>query len=344
MEIKVFSIGNYKTSVFFTDTLPPFKKDYSGVLYIFDENTRTLFPEIPDYQAVVLPSGEEHKRWKSIDIIAAKAVSLGLARDSLFVGVGGGVVCDLTGAAASLYMRGTGLALVPTTLLAMADAALGGKTGFDYLGYKNILGTFYPAGKIFVIPEVLKTLPYTEYKSGLAEIIKHGMLKDSGILAILKSDKEKITARDESVLQELVSRSLDVKGWFVGRDFREENIRRYLNLGHTFGHALESVLDFKGISHGEAVIWGISMALKTGLILKETQQDWVLEAEEIFKMYGYKTDYGQTLSADDLIEAMTHDKKKKDGEVRFIFQKKQGETYTAPVDTEILRSVLSERI
>lgn len=218
-----------------------------------------------------------------------------------------------------------------------------GKTGFDYLGYKNILGTFYPAGKIFVIPEVLKTLPYTEYKSGLAEIIKHGMLRDSGILAILKADKEKITARDESVLQELVSRSLDVKGWFVERDFREENIRRYLNLGHTFGHALESVLDFKGISHGEAVIWGISMALKTGLMLKETQQDWVLEAEEIFKMYGYKTDYGQTLSTDDLIEAMTHDKKKKDGEVRFIFQK-QGETYTAPVDTEILRSVLSERI
>ncbi len=341
MKGKEYSIGSGKTAVCFPDSIDEIPRDdYHGVIYVFDGNTRKLFPGIPSEVSVILPPGEQEKNWDSVDKIFDKALNLGLARDSLFVGVGGGVVCDLAGAAASLYMRGAGLVLVPTTLLAMADASLGGKTGFDYRGYKNIIGTFYPAKELHILPEVLLSLPEREYRSGLAEIIKHGMLQDNGIWSILKNNSKAILERDLDVMRNLVSRSLDVKGWFVEKDFRERGIRRILNFGHTFGHALESVTGFKTVSHGEAVVWGIIMALKTGLLLKETDKHWAEEAEEIINLYGYDTVCHRGISVDALLEAMKHDKKKKGGEVRFVLQRKQGETFTQVVDEGILRSAL----
>ena len=197
-----YSIGPGKTAVYFRDSLADIFESYQNVLFVFDENTRKLFPDISSSVSVILTPGENEKNWNSVNKIIEKAVKSGLARDSLFVGVGGGVVCDLTGAAASLYMRGSRLVLIPTTLLAMADAALGGKTGFDYQGYKNIVGTFYPAETLYILPEVLLSLPEREYRSGLAEIIKHGFLKDRKILNILERRKGLILKRDATVGEE----------------------------------------------------------------------------------------------------------------------------------------------
>lgn len=336
-----YSIGHGKTAVYFIDSLAGVFEGYRNVLFVFDENTRKLFPDISSSVSVVLTPGENEKNWNSVNKIIEKAVKGGLARDSLFIGVGGGVVCDLTGTAASLYMRGSGLVLVPTTLLAMADAALGGKTGFDYQGYKNIVGTFYPAETLYMLPEVLLSLPAREYRSGLAEVIKHGFLKDRLILDILKKRKDSVLRREVTVMKELVTRSLEVKGWFVEQDFKEKNIRRYLNLGHTFGHALETATGFSTVSHGEAVAWGMAMALKTGTLLQETDESWAEEAGEFIKMYGYDTDYHKNVSTDELLSAIQHDKKKKKGEIRFVLQRRQGDTFTTAVDTEVLREALS---
>ncbi len=340
MKDKFYSVGSSKTKITFTQTPLVTQEDFSGKLYVFDENTFRLFPESDQLNSVVLPPGEGAKNWKSIDLIAGKALESGMARDSVFVGVGGGVVCDLTAAAASLYMRGSGLVLVPTTLLAMCDASLGGKTGFDYKGYKNILGTFYPAEEIRISVDVLKHLPVREFKSGLAEVIKHGFLSgDTDILDLLTSDREKILARDPGTLERIAASSLDVKGWYVENDFKEENLRRHLNLGHTFAHALESVTGFSSVSHGEAVAWGILMALRAGAAMGETDPSWLEEADRILSLYGYRTDYHAALPVSEIIEAMNYDKKKKDGEVRFVLQHRRGDTFTAPVDREILEEV-----
>lgn len=340
MKERVFFIGNSKTRVIFATVDKCLDTDKDDAFFIFDKNTYPLFSHTTVSNSIIIPAGEDQKNWNSIDKITSSALKAGLARDSIFVGVGGGVVCDLTGAAASLYMRGAGLILVPTTLLAMTDAALGGKTGFDYGGYKNILGTFYPAAEIRICPEVLTSLSEREFKNGLAEVIKHALLRDKILFDLLFQEKEAILAREPEIITALIDRSLSVKGWYVEQDFREKGVRAHLNYGHTFGHALESVTGFTKISHGEAVIWGIKMALKTGIILNKTDISYMNKVEKLINLYEYKTDYHIDLSADKLIAAMTFDKKKKAGQVRFVLQYSHGETFTMPVNPEILKKTL----
>ncbi len=341
MKKKVFSIGNLKTEVVFTDSdsCLDFRGDSS--IYIFDTNTRPLFTLPPEANIIVLPAGEIHKNWQSIDTVCSSALDAGLSRDSIMIGIGGGVVCDVTGLSASLFMRGTGLVFVPTTLLAMTDAALGGKTGFDYRGYKNILGTFYPAKEIRICPSVLATLPDKEFKSGLAEVIKHALLRDRELLSLLINEKEKIIRRDPIILADVIEKSLGVKGWYVEHDFLEKGIRTHLNFGHTFGHALESVMGFERITHGEAVMWGIKTALKTGIVLGETDKSWEEEVNEIIRLYGYKTDYQNTVNPEEIISAIAFDKKKKKDHVRFVLQHTYADTFTMPLSHDVLKHVLA---
>ena len=341
MEKRTFSIGNFKTEVVFIEQGSCLDSVTGTSSYVFDTNTRPLFNLPPEIDAVVLPAGEVYKNWHSIDTICSSALDAGLSRDGTFIGVGGGVVCDLTGLAASLFMRGAGLVFVPTTLLAMTDAALGGKTGFDYEGYKNILGTFYPAQEIRICPSVLAQLPEKEFKSGLAEVIKHAFLRDRELLALLVNRKADIMARDPEILAEVIDKSLGVKGWYVEQDFLEKGIRAHLNFGHTFGHALESAMGLGNITHGEAVMWGIKTALETGLILGKTDKSWVEEADEIIRLYGYKTDYQKYFTVEKLIEAMAFDKKKKNDQVRYVLQHSHADTFITPLAADVLKQVLS---
>ncbi|RLD31875.1 MAG: hypothetical protein DRI73_07985 [Bacteroidetes bacterium] len=239
-----FSIGNKKTKVKFVSKTDLLVFDYKTVLVSFDTNTRKLFPDNIPVDEIVLEPGEVTKKWESIGDIISQAVEIGAARDSLFVGVGGGVICDMAAFAGSIYMRGAEVILIPTTLLAMADAALGGKTGIDFQGYKNMIGTFFPAMEVRICIDLLDTLPEREYLSGLAEIIKHGLLRDTKILDILNVKYKEVLARDKDILSEIVERSIKVKAWYVEQDAVESGIRAHLNFGHTFGHALESVSNF----------------------------------------------------------------------------------------------------
>lgn len=317
-------------------TLVRFYKTTDGLLdgsdlQICDAHTAALFPETGALRHV-WPAGEAHKAWPQIDSVLRRALELGLARDSTFAGIGGGVVTDMAAFAASLYMRGCRLVLVPTTLLAMVDAALGGKTGIDYGGYKNLVGTFYPAHELRIWPGALASLPDRDYRSGLAEVLKHAFLNEAHLLELLETRREAVLAREPGVLEELVFRAVMVKVGVVERDLRETGERAFLNLGHTFGHALEAVMGFDGSwTHGEAVSWGMARALDLGVTLGRTEPGWRDRAVGLLKAYGFRL---EAPGADPLaiLRAMKNDKKKKGGLVRFVLQEGQGRTFQQAVD------------
>jgi 3-dehydroquinate synthase len=321
--------------------------DHAG-LAVFDKNTAHACGRPAGIGAasagagpVVLSPGEEHKNWRSVESILSAALDAGLARDSVVAGVGGGVVCDIAACAASLYMRGCRLILFPTSLLAMVDAAAGGKTGIDFGGYKNIVGTFYPAEKLYICIDYLNTLPERELRCGLAEVIKSAMLYDAALLDVLEVNREAVFALDTDIMLELVSRSLKVKTYFVESDFREGGIRAHLNLGHTFGHALESVSGFSRFSHGEAVAWGMLRALEAGIECGVTDPGYYVRIERILSSYGFpgKIDRSQ-LTAAGIYKAMSADKKKKAGVLRFVLQKDLCDTYLTELDKNLVIDVI----
>lgn len=329
--------GQFRTDVNFypLDELIP----ETGSLFIADENTSYLIPEEYRSRSIILTSGESEKNWKSVDIILSKAVDLELARDAVFVGIGGGVICDMTAFAASIFMRGCSVILVPTTLLAMCDAALGGKTGVDYRDYKNLVGTFYPAQELRIGIDTLNTLPTREFLSGLGEVFKTAMIGDLDLLAYLDKNRDDILALNLDSLDKIINSCIKVKGRIVEEDLYERSVRAHLNLGHTFGHALETVTGFCDFSHGEGVVWGIAKAIETSLELGIIDIDYADMVFKLFNKYGYRLD--ADVDAKSLLDAMKHDKKKKGGVVKFILQTAPGKTLIREVPEDILLSVLN---
>lgn len=290
-------------------------------------------------KTVILGSGERYKTLKSIEAIASAAVEHGLDRDALIIGIGGGVICDMAAFASSVYMRGCRLQLVPTTLLSMVDASIGGKTGVDFLEKKNLIGSFYPAERVLVYTEFLKTLSEAEYKSGLAEIIKHAFLRGDRLLDFIEQNHSGIIDREQGVMEELIFMSLEVKADYIQQDFREQGIRAHLNLGHTFGHALETAAGLGRLSHGEAVAWGIVKALKAGVLAGVTDKNYAERAEKLIRDYGYDADFDD-YDHDVYMKALLSDKKKKAGRLRFIIQEKLGSTLIMNLDNKIIEEVL----
>lgn len=338
-----FTTVQGKTDVFYCDA--PFLPyiDSPGGIYIADSNTMPIAREAknfrPDIPLVVIEAGEENKNFTSLVLILKTALDAGLSRNSVFIGVGGGLVCDLAAFAASVYMRGAKCKLVPTSLLAMADAAIGGKTAINFDGYKNMVGTFFKADEVYISSKVLKTLNEVEYLSGASEIFKMGLLYSKDIYQAFRNQREKILARDEGLCLELVKSAVKAKAQVVSRDFEEKNERAFLNLGHTFGHALESVLNFSKISHGEAVAWGISKAMLLGKKLRFTDPDYADEVIDLIKVYGLP-EKAVLPDADEIIEAMKKDKKNINGKIRLILQKNICETFVYEVSEEKIREVL----
>ncbi len=331
---KSLQLGEFPSTLRMVETLSP--EDTSSDFTLVDENTIELHPWTKSYG---IRSGELSKTLATIEEVLKEAASRGMARDSTFTGAGGGVICDMTAFAASLYMRGTRVKLIPTTLLAMVDAAIGGKTGVDFMGWKNLVGTFYPAVEVILWPKALKTLPPAEFISGLAEVIKHAMLRSPELWDFLEREKAAILARDPATLEYMIKTAAEVKLWYVENDLREAGVRAHLNLGHTFGHALESATGFTAWKHGEAVAWGMMKALKLGEKLGVTDSEWTLKVQTLLLNYGYKLD-APGVDPEILLSAMSQDKKKKSGEVRFILQKTQGETLMTPVPNELVLQVL----
>ena len=226
----------------------------------------------------------------------------------------------------------------PTTLLAMVDAAFGGKTGVNFGGFKNMVGTFYPAREVRVSTHFLTTLPEKEFRSGLAEVIKSALIDDSNLYDLLANRKEDIFLRKSEILDEIVFRSLGVKGRIVEADLTEQGIRAHLNLGHTFAHALETVTGFGTWSHGEAVAWGIGRALELGVQLGTTSRSYTDEVIRLLKDYNFTLSI--SVDSDELILAMGRDKKKQEGRLRFVLQSGPSATFIQEVPEAEVRKVL----
>jgi 3-dehydroquinate synthase len=233
----------------------------------------------------------------------------------------------------------------------MADAAIGGKTGVDYGNYKNCVGTFYPAQKIHISVAALASLSEEEFRSGLAEVMKTALLYAPKLFQILQEKKEAVMARDMELLIEVVKRCVQAKAHVVERDLKESGERMYLNLGHTFGHALESVAGFGAVSHGDAVAWGISRAFAVGKRLGHTDPDYIEEVLPVLENYGWSTaavhpalgariaagEFTAESAARALLAAMKNDKKKKGGAVRFVIQREMNSTFVTEIpDADVL--------
>ena len=309
------------------------------LLTVCDRNTAELFPD-DDPDRYIIPPGEQFKILDTVQDLSFWALNRGAGRDACFLAVGGGVVCDLTAFTASIYMRGVDVVLLPTSLLSMVDASLGGKTGVDFQGYKNILGTFHPAKEVRILPSVLKTLSTREYYSGLAELIKHSLLRDAKLYDMIKNKISRIKDRDSRLLEELIYRSLRVKSFYIEEDPYDRDIRGHLNLGHTFAHALESEGRLSAWTHGEAVAWGIDRVLEAGVLMGVCDPNYAEEVRKLLSDFDYHLEY-RPADPESMIEAMGRDKKKAGGELRFILQSRWAETFYAGIPTEVLMRVLS---
>lgn len=294
---------------------------------------------------IILGSGEAYKTINSVLEIVSAAVDAGFSRKDVFVGIGGGVITDMTGFAASLFKRGVPCEFVPTTLLAMVDASVGGKTGCDYEEYKNMIGAFWPAQKIHMYPEFIQTLSAEQYRSGLGEAIKTGLLYNQKLFNYFREESEKLNNRDSEILFEVIKECATAKAKVVEQDFTEKNIRMFLNLGHTFGHALETIAGLGVIPHGDAVVWGMSRALILSAIEGYCSYSYKDEVLEVFDQYGWCTKSipaiaGGSSSSERLIKAMHKDKKNSSDKIKLILQRGMNDTFFEEVSDEKILSIL----
>ncbi|MCR5219115.1 3-dehydroquinate synthase family protein [Treponema sp.] len=291
---------------------------------------------------LILGPGESFKTIQNVLKIVSTALDADFNRNSLFISIGGGVLCDMTGFAASMFKRGIEVEFVPTTLLADVDAAIGGKTGCDFDSYKNMIGAFYPARALHVFSSFIENLPQKEYISGLAEAIKTAFLFSPEMTKLFKEKKEEVLKRDPVIVNRLISECAKAKASVVYEDFKEKGRRAFLNLGHTFGHALESVAGLGSVTHGEGVAWGSARAADLAFNLGLCTKEYADECKSILASYGYDTkSIPSCLSADkteELLKAMHKDKKNNSSSVRVIIQKDFQDTLIKEVsDSDILK-------
>ncbi len=269
-----------------------------------------------------LPPGERSKSWAVVQRLARELLAQGAHRGNALIALGGGVVGDVTGFLASIYMRGMPLVQVPTTLLAMVDAGLGGKTAINLPEGKNLLGTFHHPRLVVIDPEFLDTLPAKERLNGLAEVLKAGFIRDRGLLAELDREGVGIFRRPEELL-EIINRAAGIKAAIVAADAREADLRRLLNFGHTLGHGLEAASGFS-LPHGRAVALGMLMALKlserlTGL--NATESRW---GQELLRNFGYARRI-PSLDQEAVLTALARDKKRQEAGLVFVLLRRLGE-------------------
>ena len=301
---------------------------------------------------VILGRGEPYKTIESVLQIVSAALDHNAQRSAVFVGIGGGVITDMTAFAASIFKRGAHCELVPTTLLCMVDASVGGKTGCDFSSYKNMIGSFFPAQKIHVCPQFVLSLPDSEYRSGMAEVVKTALLYDPQLVTKLENTPSVLTDRTSPLVHEMIRICVSAKARVVEEDLTEKNIRMQLNLGHTFGHALESRAGLGTVSHGDAVAWGMARAVVLSERLHLCDKAFVERVKNLLASFGWETGaMHDTLknvfstkkeAARSLYEAMKKDKKNASSKVRFVLQRNVGETVITEAEADDVLAVLEE--
>jgi 3-dehydroquinate synthase len=283
----------------------------------------------------LMNDGESAKNLLTVEKLTRSLVRAGIDRRSLIIAVGGGVVGDVAGFAASACLRGVSLVQIPTTLISQVDSAVGGKTGVNLPEGKNLIGTFYPARLVIVDSAMLKPLPERQYRGGLAEVIKYGIIADAKLFAFLEKNFDAVLRREPTALAYIISRSLEIKAHVVSRDERESGLREILNFGHTFGHALETITNYRTYQHGEAVAWGMMAAALLGHEIGLTPANEVSRIVSLVRRMGPLPPWPH-VSPKKLIAAMHSDKKTRAGKLRFVLAPRIGKAQShddVPIET-----------
>ncbi len=331
-----------------------------SVFVVTDENVKSYAQAAKDIMAeagaqrvemMVLPPGEKTKSFKQLERICGWLLDHGVHRNSIVMAVGGGVIGDLSGFAASTIMRGVSYVQVPTTLLAQVDSSVGGKTGINMAQGKNLVGAFYQPISVIADIETLKTIPKRELLAGYAEVVKYGLINDLGFFQWLEDNGKDVCALDPEAVSHAIEKSTKAKAEIVESDEKESDRRALLNLGHTFGHALETAAKYDGrLLHGEGVAIGTILAFDLSLRLGHCTQEDMERVEAHFSAVGLPTrvsfiEPALKTDVDSLMEIMKKDKKATGGQMTFVLPAAIGETFiTKDVPEGIVRDVLKDAI
>lgn len=293
-------------------------------------------------ESVVLPDGEQYKSIQVLEKVWDRAMELRFNRKSTFVALGGGVIGDMTGYAAASFQRGVHFIQVPTTVMAMVDSSVGGKTGVNHPLGKNMIGAFYQPNCVLIDTLALKTLPKRETASGVSEVIKYGLIWDADLFQWLESNIEALVGGDADAVALAVERSCRIKAEVVAQDERESGIRAFLNLGHTFGHAVETFSGYGTYLHGEAIGVGLSMAADLSERLGWISSDIKERTIALVKRCELPTEPPESMTPDDFLELMAVDKKNVDGNLRLVLLK--GELGTCLVTSDFENAKLMDTL
>ncbi len=266
---------------------------------------------------LTFPHGEANKNLETVARLVSSSARLGLDRKSMFIALGGGVTGDITGFLASTYMRGVPVIQIPTTLLSQVDSSVGGKTGVDIPEGKNLVGTFYQPKAVYIDTDVLKTLPEDQFLSGMAEVIKHGFIRDNDFIAFLETNQNKLMTLENDAVVEIIYASCRIKAEVVSGDERESDGRRILNFGHTIGHAVEAASKFS-ISHGFAVAIGMVAISRIGVMKSLISSATANRYIELIKQYGLPTEIPGDLDRKHIKSYLSTDKKSVRGKISYV--------------------------
>ncbi|GGP23598.1 3-dehydroquinate synthase [Silvimonas iriomotensis] len=288
---------------------------------------------------IVLPDGEQYKTWETLNLIFDGLLTARAERKTTLIALGGGVVGDMTGFAAAVYQRGVPFIQIPTTLLAQVDSSVGGKTAINHPLGKNMIGSFYQPQLVLADLASLDTLPDREFSAGLAEVIKYGLIDDLSFLEWLEANIERLMARDTEALAYAVERSCQNKARIVGEDEKEHGVRALLNLGHTFGHAIETGLGYGAWLHGEAVAAGMVLAARASRELGQITDADLARIIKLLDAAGLPT-VAPALGYERYAALMAQDKKVDAGKIKFIIMRKLGESYIGTLSPEVIAAAL----
>ena len=305
-------------------------------IIITDENVFKFYEkQFHGLRTIVIGTGEKIKTLQTIEYIIEKLIEFKADRKSFILGVGGGVVTDITGFVASIYLRGVEFGFISTTLLSQVDASVGGKNGVNFKGLKNIIGVFNQPEFVICDTSMLKTLSEREVRSGLSEIIKHGVIGDTSIIDKLEKEYEKIISLDHELLEKLIYNSICVKSKIVSIDERESGLRKILNFGHTIGHAVELTEE---LTHGEAISIGMVAALGISVEKGYININVFIQIEKLLKKYGLSTDLPKDTGK--IMEVIKFDKKNEKDGLNFILIKGLGKAIVEKIDLDELGKML----
>ncbi len=307
---------------------------YSAVEREFDQPPHVL----------LFRGGEVNKRLAEVERLAEEMVAAGADRSSVLIALGGGIVNDVGGFLAAIFMRGIPVLQVPTTLLAQVDAAVGGKTGVNLVSGKNLIGSFHQPLAVLIDPDVLRTLPEREYRAGLFEVIKCGIIRDRSLFDLMDHHAADVLAMKPEVVDQLIAASVRIKAEVVSADERESDLRRILNFGHTVGHAIEAETGYAAFLHGEAVAWGMLAVTRIAELTGALAGSDAERIRSVIRRYGPLPE-ADGLDPDRLIARMSSDKKTLKGAVHFVLPKRIGEVeIVSGIAPAIVRQAIVETL